>query len=147
MSNLFDKFISMKRLITACICLLLLACSPKAEQENQDSNATAQTTQATVTKINTQKLRQMLDDPQEFQLVDVRTPDEVANGYIDGAITEMNFIDGQFASKLDGLDKTKPIVVYCARGGRSAKAAALLKEQGFSKIYDYTDGYNGWSAQ
>jgi rhodanese-related sulfurtransferase len=42
------------------------------------------------------------------------------------------------------LDKNKPVLVYCAAGGRSASAAKDLKKAGFKKVYDLEGGYDAW---
>ena len=42
------------------------------------------------------------------------------------------------------LDKNQPIIVYCAAGGRSAKASQMLKKNGFKVIYDLSGGYDNW---
>ena len=44
------------------------------------------------------------------------------------------------------LDKKKPVYVYCAVGGRSAKASKVLQESGFKTVYNLLGGFNGWTA-
>jgi len=57
----------------------------------------------------------------------------------------MNYHDRDFAEQTAGkLDKNKPVLLYCAGGVRSAKAAKILKKQGFTEIYDLKNGYTGW---
>ncbi|WP_222982977.1 rhodanese-like domain-containing protein [Flagellimonas meishanensis] len=82
----------------------------------------------------------------EVQLVDVRTAQEYSEGRIDDAV---NFdVNGEFFMEQIGtLDKTKPVYLYCKMGGRSSKAAEILKNEGFKEIYNYTGGYNDWSSK
>ena len=47
----------------------------------------------------------------------------------------------------EGLDKSKPVLVYCASGGRSAKSAKIYKEAGFTKVYNLLGGFRAWSAK
>lgn len=61
-------------------------------------------------------------------LLDVRTPDEFGQLHLDGA---RNVPISVLADQLASLPKDKPIVVYCAVGGRSAKAAELLAAAGY----------------
>jgi rhodanese-related sulfurtransferase len=77
----------------------------------------------------------MVTGPQAQQLVaegalllDVRTPDEFGQLHIDGA---RNVPLDTLANQLASLPKGKPVVVYCAAGRRSAKAAELLASAGY----------------
>ena len=80
----------------------------------------------------------------EVQLVDVRTAKEYQAGHIENAIN-YNIGDKKvFLTQIETLDKNKPVYLYCKIGGRSSRAAKILKEKGFIKIYDYAGGYNDW---
>lgn len=79
----------------------------------------------------------------DVQLVDVRTSEEYASGHIKNAkniIYQGEYWDQQVAA----LDKDKPVYVYCAKGGRSAKCAAILEEAGFKKVFDLDGGITKW---
>ena len=80
------------------------------------------------------------------QLVDVRTPEEYAEGHIKGARL-MNIYDNNFADQLGKLDKAKPVMVYCAAGGRSGSAAKKLSKMGFTKVFDLAGGMGAWKAE
>ena len=77
------------------------------------------------------------------QLIDVRTSREFSNGFITGA-KNIDYNGDSFEKQIKKLDKNKPVLVYCAAGGRSENAAELLKEWGFKEVYDLIGGYNGW---
>ena len=77
------------------------------------------------------------------QLVDVRTPDEFKAGHIEGALN-INIASPQFEAELAKLNKAAPVYVYCAVGGRSAKAASAMQKQGFLQVYDLTGGITAW---
>ncbi len=80
----------------------------------------------------------------EIQLLDVRTPQEYKQGYIEGAIL-INFFDSDFVTKVSSrFDKNKPLYIYCAVGGRSNKAAKKLIADGFDSIYDLKGGFIKW---
>ncbi len=79
------------------------------------------------------------------QLVDVRTPQEFANGHLENA-KNVSFNDPEFKQKIALLDKSKPIAVYCAIGGRSGRASKILVELGFKDISDLAGGITAWSA-
>ena len=83
----------------------------------------------------------------EVQLVDVRTQEEYESGHIDDAVN-FNIIDNEtFLEQIEALDKDEPVYLYCKMGGRSNRAAELMKEKGFTKIYDYSGGYNDWVTE
>jgi rhodanese-related sulfurtransferase len=77
------------------------------------------------------------------QLIDVRTPEEYAEGFINNA-KNINFFDDDFLSQMSVLDTDKPVYLYCKSGGRSGKAAIQLKEAGFTKVYDLEGGITAW---
>ncbi|WP_445720019.1 rhodanese-like domain-containing protein [Flavobacterium sp.] len=81
----------------------------------------------------------------EVQLVDVRTPEEFNEGHIENAVN-INFMSDDFDANVANLDKEKPVMVYCKAGGRSAKAAARLKELGFKAITDLEGGISNWTS-
>ncbi len=81
-----------------------------------------------------------------MQLIDVRTPEEFAQGHLANAIN-INIKDTDFQTKVDALDKTKPILVYCKSGGRSGRACGIMKELGFTNITDLDGGITSWKAE
>lgn len=80
------------------------------------------------------------------QLIDVRTPEEFAEGFIEGA-QNIDFYSDTFDKDILKLDKTKPVVLYCKSGGRSAKCSEKLIEAGFVKVYDLDGGITQWKHQ
>ena len=86
---------------------------------------------------------QTLMDIEEVQVVDVRTPEEYADGFIEDA-QNIDFTSPTFDEDIAKLDKSKPVILYCKGGGRSAKCAAKLKGAGFVKIYDLEGGISQW---
>lgn len=61
-------------------------------------------------------------------LVDVRTPDEFRGGHAGGTINmPLDKIDGLIGQ----LDKSRPVLICCASGARSAVAARMLRKKGF----------------
>lgn len=86
-----------------------------------------------------------------IQLIDVRTPQEYEAGTISNnkaaKAINIDFLADDFDAKMNALDKEKPILIFCAKGGRSAKAARKAKELGFKEIYDLDGGYGAWVQQ
>lgn len=79
----------------------------------------------------------------QLQIVDVRNPGEVADGAISGAV---NLPLPQLLDRLDELDPTRPTIVYCAGGYRSATAASLMRARGFAQVADIYGGYGAACA-
>jgi rhodanese-related sulfurtransferase len=97
-------------------------------------------------------LRRLRQDP-SWHFVDVREPDEFAEGHIPGA---RNSPRGFLEVKADLehpkrdpwlADRSRPIVVYCGGGNRSALAARTLQEMGFTQVVSLAEGWKGWSAR
>ena len=80
------------------------------------------------------------------QLVDVRTPEEFKEKHIEGA-QNINYNDASFQNKLSGLDKSKPLYIYCLAGGRSKKAADQAVALGFNQVYNLEFGINSWISE
>jgi len=73
-------------------------------------------------------------------LIDIRTPDEVAQGIIEGADV-VNFRGPDFIKSMEQHPKNQPLVIYCAAGGRSAKAMKMLNNAGWKEVYNLLGGY------
>jgi len=102
--------------------------------------------QGTIKKIDKAGLKEVIKQ-ENVQLIDVRTMEEYEAHHI-GEAVNFNIIDRKtFVDQIKDLDKEKPVYVYCKIGGRSKRAAKLLKEKGFLKIYDYSGGYNDWVSE
>lgn len=74
------------------------------------------------------------------QILDVRTPEEMSDGKIEGSIN-INFYDSNFREQVAKLDRNIPVYVYCRSGARSQKAMEVLKELGFSVVHELSGGY------
>lgn len=92
--------------------------------------------------ISAEEMRSLLE-ADEVQLVDVRTPEEYDLGHIDDA-QNIDYFSPTFDEDIKNLDKTKPVILYCKSGGRSAKCAEKMVEAGFVKIYDLEGGISKW---
>ncbi|MDY5969231.1 MAG: rhodanese-like domain-containing protein [Bacteroidales bacterium] len=78
----------------------------------------------------------------DVQLVDVRTPEEYAEGYLKGAMN-FDFRSKGFLNMIHRLDKTRTVAVYCRSGNRSAAAAQQLHREGF-RVADMQGGIMAW---
>ena len=75
----------------------------------------------------------MADVPADSVIVDVRSPGEFQMGHVQGAVL-LPLSDLMGGAPVPFEDKDTPIVVYCASGGRSSMAQALLTQMGYSRV-------------
>lgn len=79
-------------------------------------------------------------------VLDVREPDEVAQGVIPGAITVVRGnLEAQIENRIP--DKATKLVVHCAGGVRSAFAAKTLSELGYTDVVSMDGGFNKWKDE
>ena len=77
--------------------------------------------------------------------LDVRTPEEYAEGHIEGA-QNIDVLNDTFEEKACAtLPKDRVIALYCRSGKRSKKAAGILAAKGY-KIVELNTGYLGWTG-
>ena len=77
-------------------------------------------------------------------IIDVRSGEEFASGYIDGAI---NIPVDRISSINNYVDKDTVIVLYCASGMRSSLAAKTLVELGYTNVYNLDGGLINWGGE
>lgn len=91
-------------------------------------------------------IEQLNQDENSF-ILDVRTPEEVEEGFIP-ASTNIDIYEGQgFLDELEKLDKSKNYYVYCRSGNRSGQACALMNQAGFENTYNLMGGFNEWEGE
>lgn len=97
-----------------------------------------------------------LSEKGDVLLVDIRTPAEWRTTGIASHAHTLSALDPQFSRKLLSLvnnDRTHPIGLICARGGRSARLRTKLEQAGFTRVVDIAEGMSGsgwgpgWLAQ
>lgn len=77
----------------------------------------------------------------DVQFIDVRTPME----YKGNKVKEFKNVPlDQLGKRVKELDSKKETVVLCQSGMRSARACKMLKQQGFTSIYNVRGGLNAW---
>lgn len=79
-------------------------------------------------------------------VLDIRTPQEHAAGYIVPTDGLMDFRAPDFKDQLDKLDRNGKYLIYCRSGHRSGLALAMMKDMGFTEYHDIEGGINAWIA-
>ncbi len=83
------------------------------------------------------------DAQDDLVILDVRTPEEFAEGHIDGAIL-IDFYRDDFADELAKLDPDVPYVLYCRSGNRSGETIGIMDNLGFTQVDEVEGGVLGW---
>ena len=94
-----------------------------------------------VPDVTVEELKARIDRGDDFDILDVREPHEVDIVRIEGTTV---IPLGELPNRLAELDRSRDLVVHCKMGGRSAKAVALLREQGFDRAVNLAGGILAW---
>lgn len=78
-------------------------------------------------------------------VLDVRTPEEYAEGHLEGAVL-VDFSAPTFADEIAGLDASQLYLVYCRSGNRSGQAVAVMQQAGLPALWDMDGGVSSWTA-
>ena len=125
-------------MLLAIVTVIAVSCARVFSRNN------ARPTQALTaySTVNVDEFQELIADA-NVQLLDVRTRDEFDEGHIAGAmladVNESNFVE----QAMSMLDKQRPVAVYCRSGRRSARAASLLTEQGYT-VTNLGGGVMAW---
>lgn len=78
-----------------------------------------------------------------IQLLDVRTPDEYQSGHLSHAMLANWNNETEFKTRVQALDRSKPVYTYCLSGARSNAATLWLRQNGFA-AYNLAGGISAW---
>ncbi len=118
----------MKKVIALiAVALLLAGCSTSSSANN----------------LNVTEFSAKAAEPGVVTL-DVRTPGEFAEGYIEGARL-IDFQSGNFENEIATLDKSATYAVYCRSGNRSGQAVKVMQAAGFTNVFNMNGGVIDWA--
>jgi sulfur-carrier protein adenylyltransferase/sulfurtransferase len=93
-------------------------------------------------EITVEELKAMQDEGKDFQLIDVREPNEFAFANLGGELIPL----GEVLDNADKFSRDKMVVVHCRSGARSGKAIEQLEqEHGFDNLYNLKGGILAYS--
>lgn len=96
--------------------------------------------------LTQQEWASQLEKDENAVILDVRTEEEVNEGYIPGAIN-LDIHHGQdFIDALKELDSEKHYYVYCRSGGRSGQACSIMNQLGIANTYNLMGGFSNWDG-
>jgi rhodanese-related sulfurtransferase len=94
-------------------------------------------------KLTAPAFKEALEAGTRPQLIDVRTPAEFKSGHIKGA-RNLDVTSSSFHKGISGLDKNRPVLLYCRSGSRSAMALGRIKGAGFTEVRHLAGGIGAW---
>ncbi|EKB48670.1 rhodanese-like domain-containing protein [Cecembia lonarensis] len=94
-------------------------------------------------KLSPDQFEKKANKNKRHVMLDIRTPEEVAEGYIEGA-EFIDFLGGYFEEILEELPKNRVYYVYCRSARRTIPATEKMKALGFKKVYMLEGGLNNW---
>tara|TARA_R110002049_G_scaffold55902_3_gene154572 strand:+ start:1825 stop:2136 length:312 start_codon:yes stop_codon:yes gene_type:complete len=97
--------------------------------------------------LSQEEWSEQLESDENAFLLDVRTPDEVEEGYIPNATNIDIYLGQEFVAELEKLDKTKNYYVYCRSGQRSGQACAIMNKLGFENAFNLEGGFMNWEGE
>jgi rhodanese-related sulfurtransferase len=137
----------MRRFVTAialpALALTAVACGEESVDPPAAAEAPAAETGGLVDVATAADI--LADAPDDLVVLDVRTPEEFAEGHVADA-TLIDFYEPDFADRIAELDPDVPYVVICRSGNRSSQAVALMRDLGFSDVTDVDGGILAWNA-
>ena len=125
----------MKKSIMLCALLIFISVGSCKKESKKGE----------VKVVSVEEMQSLLE-MEDIQLVDVRTPEEYEEGYIE-KFQNIDFLSPTFDEDITKLDKNKPVILYCKSGGRSASCAQKMLDAGFVKIYDLEGGISKWQHE
>lgn len=128
--------------IKTIICLFLSILFFTSCKSKQESNQNEESFK----NLTVEEVIILLDANPDIIVIDVRTPDEIAQtGAIENSIN-IDFKASDFKEKISALDKDKEYILFCKSGNRSGQASKVMAEMGFSNINNLNNaGYEEFS--
>ena len=95
-------------------------------------------------EVTVEELKKMIDDKEDFQLIDVREPSEFATANLKGELIPLSSVP----QNVDKISKTKKVIVHCRSGKRSANAITFLENNhGYDNLYNLKGGILAWKDE
>ena len=133
------------RLLFVTVIISLLALVPAGLAGCGSKTDTTATGYENVTVAEASTLIKDNQNNPDFVILDVRTPQEYADGHIADAVN-IDLNSGSFDTEIAKQDMNKTYLVYCRTGARSASASGIMIGLGFTHVKNMTGGITDWTA-
>lgn len=97
--------------------------------------------------LSQQNWREQMENDDSAVILDVRSDEEMEEGYIPGAIQMDLYNPGVFIEKAKELDPEKNYYIYCRSGARSGQACAVFNSLGIKNAYNLIGGIACWTGE
>lgn len=127
--------------------ILITSCAQNSGEETNDNEGvttSSSQTEQDIIDASVVQFSEGIEANQDALILDVRTPEEFAEGHIKGAIN-VDYYEDDFAQNASSqLDKNKEVYVYCKAGGRSASSCKVLQDMGYKRLINLEHGFDAW---
>lgn len=94
--------------------------------------------------VTVSELKQMIDNKEDFQLIDVREPFEYEICNLNGLLIPL----ADVPNRVKEISKDKKVIVHCRSGARSGNAIGFLEQNfGFENLYNLSGGILAWANE
>ena len=133
-------------IIGLIVCILIIfIIRQKKNNITLSKSGVSQETQVVSELISPDKFKELVETG-EYTVIDVRTPKEINEGKIVDTALEIDFYEDTFRNEIAKLDRDKEYLLYCRSGNRSGQTLKIMKDLGFTKVYDLDGGKKAWDA-
>ena len=130
--------------------LLMLACGQDTTSQHSEppADGSMAASRPILKDVSNEEFAALIASKEGALLLDVRTPEEWNEGHLKGAAHADYWGDeAAFEAAMNAIPHDRPVLVYCAGGGRSGLTAKELVEAGHQEVYNLEDGISGWEGQ
>ena len=125
-----------KKYILLILIILLVTSTLFAFGQNEVKETTVNEVEAQYNKIDAETAKEAFDTQSDITIIDVRTEGEYSGGHVIGAINIPLDVIGDSVEE-QFPNKDEKLYLYCRSGNRSAQAAKILVERGYTNVYDF----------
>ena len=129
---------------------LLMTCGQATTSHHGEApaNSSVEASNPILKDVSNDEFAALIASKEGALLLDVRTPEEWEEGHLEGAAHADYWGDeAAFEAAMNAIPRTRPVLVYCAGGGRSGLTAKELVAAGHQEVYNLEDGISGWEGQ